>query len=74
MQASHELARESHASALKMEAMTGKMGEVAEKTRVDTASMKTITTVTLFFLPGTFISVSTFAEVLLRRLIGYRQL
>jgi hypothetical protein len=57
MMANRDLAEKSHESAQEMKIMTQKMHAIAEKTRIDTASMKTITTVTLFFLPGTFISV-----------------
>lgn len=34
------------------------MYEIAQKTQQETVSMRIITLVTLFFLPGTFISVS----------------
>ena len=37
--------------------MTGDMGDIALKAKVETVSMKVVTVVTLFFLPGTFISV-----------------
>ena len=37
--------------------MTTDMSEIARKTKTETVSMKIITLVTLFFLPGTFISV-----------------
>lgn len=37
--------------------MTEDMNDVARKTKIETVSMKFITLVTLFFLPGTFISV-----------------
>lgn len=37
--------------------MTEDMNDIARKTKVETVSMKVITLVTLFFLPGTFISV-----------------
>ena len=40
-----------------MEAMTQDMHEIAHKTKQETVSMRIITLVTLFFLPGTFISV-----------------
>ncbi|KAL9632727.1 MAG: hypothetical protein Q9164_005135 [Protoblastenia rupestris] len=40
-----------------MERMTRDMNEIARKTQTETVSMKIITLVTLFFLPGTFISV-----------------
>jgi hypothetical protein len=51
------LAERAHQSAVKMEGMTGKMHEIAIKTQQETVSMRIITLVTLFFLPGTFISV-----------------
>ena len=37
--------------------MTTDMNDIARKTKIETVSMKVITLVTLFFLPGTFISV-----------------
>jgi hypothetical protein len=45
-------------SALKMETMTHEMREIASKTEKETVSMRIVTWVTLFFLPGTFVSVS----------------
>ncbi len=47
-------------SAKNMERMTYDMKEIARKTKAETVSMKIITLVTLFFLPGTFISVGSF--------------
>lgn len=41
-----------------MEVMTKDMHIIAQKTKQETVSMRIITLVTLFFLPGTFISVS----------------
>jgi len=41
-----------------MEVMTDKMQDLAMKTKQETVSMRVITTVTLFFLPATFIAVS----------------
>lgn len=41
-----------------MYTMTEDMNDIARKTKVETVSMKVITLVTMFFLPGTFISVS----------------
>lgn len=40
-----------------MATMTADMNDIARKTKIETVSMKVITLVTLFFLPGTFISV-----------------
>jgi Mg2+ and Co2+ transporter CorA len=42
-----------------MHDLTQKMHELAEKTKQETVSMRIITLVMLFFLPGTFISVSS---------------
>jgi len=58
MEASKNMAEETHRSTIKMEAMTEEMNHLAVKTKQETVSMKIITLVTLFFLPGTFISVS----------------
>ena len=40
-----------------MISMTDDMNDIARKTKIETVSMKVITVVTMFFLPGTFISV-----------------
>ncbi|MCJ1391816.1 hypothetical protein MMC18_004683 [Xylographa bjoerkii] len=46
--------------------MTEDMNDIARKTKIETTSMKVITLVTLFFLPGTFISVGrTFLSTLM---------
>lgn len=58
IEASKHLAEKSHSSTEKMETLTQEMHELARKTKQETVSMKIITSVTLFFLPGTFISVS----------------
>lgn len=50
MQANRQLAEQAGASAKNME-------DLAVKTKRETVSMRIITLVTLFFLPGTFISV-----------------
>jgi hypothetical protein len=42
-----------------MEKMTGAMHTLAHQTRLEATNMRIITLVTLFFLPGTFVSVST---------------
>jgi len=42
-----------------MEQLTREMNELAQKTTQETVSMRIITLVTLFFLPGTFISVGS---------------
>jgi hypothetical protein len=41
-----------------MEAMTIEMHSIAKKTERETVSMRAITSVTLFFLPATFLAVS----------------
>jgi len=56
--ASEFYAKESRESAARMETMTVKMQDLAMKTKQETVSMRVITTVTLFFLPATFIAVS----------------
>ena len=55
--ASAWLAEAAQESAVKMELMTAKMHTIAVQTQKETVSMKVITVVTLFFLPGTFVSV-----------------
>lgn len=57
MQANKLLADQSRKSTSNMESLTHDMRKVAHKTKSETVSMKIITLVTLFFLPGTFISV-----------------
>ena len=56
---SKELGEQARESANSMHLLTKKMHWLAQKTLKDTVSMKIITLVTLFFLPGTFISVRT---------------
>ena len=68
MLANKYLGEKSRVSAGKMENMTRQMYKIAVKTEKETVLMRIITLVTLFFLPGTFISVSLdffFLEVLL---------
>jgi hypothetical protein len=43
-----------------METLTKEMNELAQKTTQEAVSMRIITLVTLFFLPGTFISVGSY--------------
>ena len=57
MEASKEIASKAHESTCNMEAITREMHLIARKTKQETVSMRIITVVTLFFLPGTFISV-----------------
>ena len=58
------LAQQSQHSQEKMEQLTSYMSILAEKTQQETVSMRIITLVTLFFLPGTFISVSRLVALL----------
>lgn len=66
MEASKLLARKAQLSADNMETMTRDMHEIARKTKQETVSMRIITLVTLFFLPGTFISVCLAVTSLLK--------
>jgi hypothetical protein len=59
VESSRIYAKRAQLSTDRMERMTDAMFELAKKTQQETASMKIITLVTLFFLPGTFISVRT---------------
>jgi hypothetical protein len=59
------LAKRAQVSAERMEEMTKEMSHIAQKTKQETVSMKIITLVTLFFLPGTFLSASTFCRMVL---------
>ncbi|OCL10567.1 hypothetical protein AOQ84DRAFT_288983 [Glonium stellatum] len=56
MQTNKELAQKAQMSAEKMEVLTEQMNEIAIKTERETVSMRIVTLVTLFFLPGTFVS------------------
>ena len=58
MESSKILASKAQESAVNMEEITKDMHVIAQKTKQETISMRIITFVTLFFLPGTFISVS----------------
>ena len=51
------LTKKAQLSADNMESMTSEMSEIARKTKQETVLMRIITLITLFFLPGTFISV-----------------
>ncbi|CAO2648501.1 Nn.00g077680.m01.CDS01 [Neocucurbitaria sp. VM-36] len=63
-QASEFLAREAQTSAASMESMTAGMHEIARKTKQETVSMRVITSVTLFFLPATFIATFMSTDIL----------
>jgi Mg2+ and Co2+ transporter CorA len=69
MQASKALAEKGQQSAESMENVTLQMHEIAVQTKQETVSMKIITLVTLFFLPGTFISVCEQCEIILNSLL-----
>lgn len=53
----HQDMQTNKTSTKSMVTMTEDMSDIARKTKIETVSMKVITLVTLFFLPGTFISV-----------------
>lgn len=55
-----------------MVTMTEDMNDIARKTKIETVSMKVITLVTLFFLPGTFISVSLLSPLSCNRVAADR--
>lgn len=57
MQSNRLFARKALLSSKNMELLTEDMHTIAQKTKQETVSMRIITLVTLFFLPGTFISV-----------------
>jgi hypothetical protein len=57
MESNKLFASKAQLSTENMEIMTQDMHEIAKKTKQETVSMRIITLVTLFFLPGTFISV-----------------
>lgn len=54
--------------------MTIDMHVIAQKTKVETVSMRIITWVTLFFLPGTFISVRVSSRLIERQLKCFQTL
>jgi len=58
------LTKKAQISAEKMQVVTDSMHDIAKKTKQETVSMKIITLVTLFFLPGTFISTIMSTDIL----------
>jgi hypothetical protein len=50
-----------------MERITEEMHTIAHETKMEAANMRIITLVTLFFLPGTFVSVSTDVNIVANR-------
>ena len=69
MESNKLFASKAQLSTENMESMTQEMHEIAQKTKQETVSMRIITLVTLFFLPGTFISVSTLSLLFKKMLI-----
>lgn len=57
MKASEFFAKKAQESTDSMETITVQMHQIAIKTEQETVSMRIITLVTLFFLPGTFVAV-----------------
>ncbi|KAF2204801.1 hypothetical protein GQ43DRAFT_428635 [Delitschia confertaspora ATCC 74209] len=64
MKASEFFALRAQRSADNMESMTNSMHEIAQKTKQETVSMRVITLVTLFFLPGTFIATFMSTDII----------
>ncbi|KAK3203067.1 hypothetical protein GRF29_112g123521 [Pseudopithomyces chartarum] len=64
IQANEYFAKKSQQSADNMEIMTRKMRVTAEKTERETVSMRVITSVTLFFLPATFLASFMSTDIL----------
>ncbi|KAF2115662.1 hypothetical protein BDV96DRAFT_612335 [Lophiotrema nucula] len=64
MKASEFFAKEAKASADNMEIITSEMHEIARKTKKETVSMRIITLVTLFFLPGTFVATFMSTDII----------
>ncbi|RDL30167.1 uncharacterized protein BP5553_10445 [Venustampulla echinocandica] len=64
MEASKRFAEKAAASTSEMQIMTEEMNALAQKTKQETVSMRIITLVTLFFLPGTFISTIMSTDIL----------
>ncbi|KAF2444642.1 hypothetical protein P171DRAFT_513703 [Karstenula rhodostoma CBS 690.94] len=64
MRSSELFAKKAHESALNMEALTNNMNDLAQKTKQETVSMRIITLVTLFFLPGTFIGTFMSTDII----------
>jgi hypothetical protein len=65
MESNKLFAAKAQLSTENMEIMTRDMHEIAQKTKQETVSMRIITLVTLFFLPGTFISVSICTSIVI---------
>ncbi|CZR52484.1 uncharacterized protein PAC_02361 [Phialocephala subalpina] len=63
-EASKSFAEKAEASTREMQNMTEEMKELTQKTKQETESMRIITLVTLFFLPGTFIWTIMSSDIL----------
>ncbi|TVY83100.1 hypothetical protein LSUE1_G005916 [Lachnellula suecica] len=64
MESNKSFASRAQLSTENMESMTQDMHELAQKTKQETVSMRIITLVTLFFLPGTFISTIMSTDII----------
>jgi hypothetical protein len=64
MRASQFSAEKAQRSANSMELVTHSMHDIAQKTKQETVSMRIITLVTLFFLPGTFIGTFMSTDII----------
>ncbi|KAH8726020.1 hypothetical protein GQ44DRAFT_680205 [Phaeosphaeriaceae sp. PMI808] len=64
MEASESFAKKAQISSDSMETITIRMHEIAIKNRQEAVSMRIITLVTLFFLPGTFVATFMSTDVL----------
>ncbi|KAE9381938.1 hypothetical protein N431DRAFT_360451, partial [Stipitochalara longipes BDJ] len=64
MEANKIFAEKAEASTREMQSMTEEMNALTQKTKQETVSMRIITLVTLFFLPGTFISTIMSTDIL----------
>ncbi|KAH8707101.1 hypothetical protein GQ44DRAFT_831069 [Phaeosphaeriaceae sp. PMI808] len=62
--ASESSAKKAEVSASQMAALTLDMHEIAQKTKRETVSMRVITSVTLFFLPATFLATFMSTDIL----------
>ena len=59
-----ELAKSSAAMAMASKEDSAVMRQIALETKRDSSAMKTVAMLTMFFLPGTFVAVSAFADAL----------
>lgn len=73
MRASQFFAEKAQRSTDNMELVTHSMHDIAQKTKQETVSMRIITLVTLFFLPGTFIGVRVYGVFAILHLLNISQ-